>query len=63
MENIDHELDDPRLITLEELLSNNSFLPPINNNSFGKATGSLVKNLLNNLGKQGYSPKSGEKYS
>lgn len=33
------------------MISNTSIFPPIhNNNSFGKATGALVKSLLNNLG-------------
>jgi hypothetical protein len=50
---LDH-LDDPRIIALDEIISNNSFFPPINNNSFGKATGSLVKSLLNNLGTGNY---------
>jgi hypothetical protein len=53
-EDLDLEaLIDPRIITLEEMITNNSFLPPINNNSFGKATGTLVKSLLNNLGSNG----------
>ncbi len=49
-EDLDLEnLDDPRLITLDEMISNNSFFPPIPQNTFGKATGALVKSLLNNF--------------
>ena len=49
MENLEYELDDPRLLTLDELMTDTSIFPPINNNSFGKATGTLIKALLNNL--------------
>ena len=45
---------------LDELVHNNSFFPPINNTSYGKATGSLIKTLLNNLGS---GKKSDNKYS
>lgn len=50
MENIDIDLDDPRIIVLEEIMNNYSFFPPINNTNMGKATGTLVKNLINNFG-------------
>ncbi len=39
------EIDDPRMIQVEELVSQtNSILPPINHNgSLGKASGALIK--------------------
>ena len=44
-------IDDPRMIQVEELVSQTtSILPPINNNgSIGKASGALIKQLLDGL--------------
>jgi hypothetical protein len=53
MENMDIDLDDPRIILLEEIMSNHNFFPPINNSNMGKATGTLVRNLINNYGNIG----------
>lgn len=50
MENIEYDLDDPRIIVLEEMVNNYGFFPPIKNSNMGKATGTLVKNLINNIG-------------
>mmetsp|Transcript_23036 Transcript_23036/g.22407 ORF Transcript_23036/g.22407 Transcript_23036/m.22407 type:complete len:112 (+) Transcript_23036:672-1007(+) len=48
-EDLDLEnLDDPRIMTLDEMMKSDSFFPPINNN-YGKATGALVKSLVNNF--------------
>ncbi len=45
------DIDDPRIIQVEELVAQtSSFLPPINNNgSIGKASGALIKQLLEGL--------------
>mmetsp|Transcript_27435 Transcript_27435/g.20593 ORF Transcript_27435/g.20593 Transcript_27435/m.20593 type:complete len:102 (+) Transcript_27435:1715-2020(+) len=49
-EDLDLEnLDDPRIITLDELMKSDSLFPPINSNSYGKATGALIKSLVNNF--------------
>ena len=40
------EIDDPRIIMVEELVNQTSILPPINNGSFGKHSGALIKQLL-----------------
>jgi hypothetical protein len=44
------DLEDPRLITLEEMLSQTSIFPAIASTSVGKATNNLIKSLLSNLG-------------
>lgn len=44
-----NEIDDPRIIQVDELVSTTSILPPINNNTLGKASGALIKQLLDNL--------------
>ena len=49
-EGFEYDIDDPRIIQFEELVSNNSFFPSINSTSLGKATGHLIKSLLNNFG-------------
>jgi hypothetical protein len=43
------DFDDPRVIHVEELVNQTSILPPINNGSFGKHSGALIKQLLDNL--------------
>lgn len=50
---MNYDFDDPRIITLEEMMNNTSMFPTISNNSLGKATGQLIKSLLNNLGSKG----------
>jgi hypothetical protein len=37
------------MIQVEELVNTTSILPPITNNSLGKASGALIKQLLDNL--------------
>ena len=43
------DLEDPRILNLEELISNTSLFPPIENRTLGKATGALIKSLLNSI--------------
>ena len=38
------QLDDPRILELDEMISDPSYFPPIH--SYGKATGSMIKNIL-----------------
>lgn len=49
VEGLEFEVEDPRLIQFEDLMQQQSLFPPINNSSFGKATGNLIKSLLNNI--------------
>lgn len=49
LEGTGQDFEDPRIIQVEELMSNTSMLPPINNNSLGKASGALIKQLLDGL--------------
>ena len=52
-EDLDLEmLDDPRIVTLEEMMRSDSFFPPITQNSFGKAQNAVVKNILSNFGNE-----------
>ena len=46
---MDFDIEDPRMIQYEELAMQSSIFPPIQNNSYGKATGNLIKSLLNNV--------------
>lgn len=43
------DLEDPRIMNLDELISNTSLFPPIENRTLGKATGALIKSLLNSI--------------
>lgn len=49
VEGFEFDIDDPRLVQLEELMSQGSIFPPIQNTSYGKATGNMIKSLLNNI--------------
>jgi hypothetical protein len=49
VEGMDFDLDDPRLLQLDEMINQQSIFPPINNASYGKATNNLIKSLLNNV--------------
>ena len=49
MAGLDNDLEDPRILQLEELMRNPSLFPPIHNPSFGKETNSLIKSLLSNF--------------
>lgn len=53
-EGVTETIDDPRLVQVDELVNNTtSILPPINNGSLGKASGALIKQLLDNLTGEG----------
>ena len=41
------------MIQIDDLVHTNSTLPPISNNTLGKASGALIKELLNNLTGEG----------
>ena len=47
---LDMDLDDSRMLTLDEMMRDTSIFPAISNNSLGKATNHLIKSLLNNIG-------------
>ena len=49
VEGLEFDLDDPRLLQLDEMINQQSIFPPINNSSYGKATNNLIKSLLNNV--------------
>lgn len=49
LEGLDYDIEDPRLLQIEELASQGSLFPPIQSTSFGKATNHLIKSLLNNF--------------
>ena len=46
---MEFDLEDPRLLQLDEMINQQSIFPPINNSSYGKATNNLIKSLLNNV--------------
>jgi hypothetical protein len=41
------------MIQIDDLVNANSILPPISNNTLGKASGALIKQLLDNLTGEG----------
>lgn len=43
------DIDDPRMVQVEDLINTTSILPPISNATLGKASGALIKQLLDNL--------------
>lgn len=43
------DIEDPRIIQIDDLVNANSILPPINNSTIGKASGALIKQLLEGL--------------
>lgn len=49
IEGVEFDIEDPRLIQLEELITQGSLFPPIQSASYGKATSNLIKSLLNNF--------------
>jgi len=49
------------MINLDDLMSQTSIFPAINNNTYGKATGNLIKNLLSNLGNHSTSNNAQQK--
>ena len=49
IEGVDFDIEDPRLVQLDELVHQGSLFPPIQSATYGKATSHLIKSLLNNF--------------
>jgi hypothetical protein len=49
VEGLEYDIDDPRMIQLDELMTQSSIFPPIQSSNYGKATGNMIKSLLNNI--------------
>ena len=58
VEGIEYDLNDPRVIQLEELMKNPSFFPAIEPKALGKVSGDMIKALLSNFNDK-ESPKKG----
>jgi hypothetical protein len=49
VEGLEYDIEDPRMIQIEELMQQSSLFPPISNATYGKATGNMIKSLLSNI--------------